>query len=419
MRNLTLNKILSSRVFYIVFSLLVSIALWMYVEINENVIGQFEIANIPVVKLNEELLSDRNLLISSTNPNLVSLTFDCPRSVATRLNNGPLSVVIDVGGITSTGYTFLRYEIDYPPGIDIKSIENISKSAEGILLYIDRISTVPIPVEVWYKGGVAEGYLQDPTVFSPQTIMISGPAEVVSMVKTARVEVARENLASTYYDELPFILLDENGEELDETIRDQLSFSEELINVTIPVRVIKEIALTVTFSFVAGATEQNTNYTVDPPVIVVAGDPDDLRDFNSINLATIDLSRFEYSDTLPPYQIVLPNNVTNISGETEALVYVEVLGLSMRYLSVSNIFYISEPAGYLVEIRTQSVDVRIRGRQEDLENVTVENIRVVADLTDVGPGPQRVPARVYIDGIDADIGAIGNYWVTLSVYREP
>jgi len=419
MRRETLNRIFSSRAFYIVFSLLVSIALWVYVEINDNQVRTWTVQNVPVVKLNEQVLSDRNLLITSMSPDNVSLTFECPRSTAAKLTKDTLSASIDLAGIYDRGSPALRYDIVYPQGFDVNSVRLVSRSIDRISLSIDRVTPKSIRVDVPYKGGAAEGYMTDPVVFSPQEITIQGPAEVVSRVSSARVNIVRENLATTYKDDLPFVLLDENGNELDQSLLSQLSYSDTLISVTVPVKMTKEVALTAELSYAAGATSQNTTVSYDPPSIVVAGDPEVLKDLNNIVLGTIDMTKFEYSDT-QAFKIALPNNVTNISGETESRVTTEVLGLGMTYLSVgaSNIHYINAPSGYTPEIRTQSVDVRIRGKQEDLENVSAANIRIVVDLTDLGSGTQRVPARIYVDGIDADVGAIGNYLITVTLTRE-
>jgi len=275
-----------------------------------------------------------------------------------------------------------------------------------------------VRVDVPYTGGAAEGYLIDQTEFSPREITVQGPANVVSRVDTARVNVLRENLTTTYTDDLGFTLLDENGDELDESLLSQLSFSDERIHVNIPVRVVKDVALTVDLAYGSGATSSNTIYEVDPPVIIIAGDPEDARDFNTLNLGTIDLTRFEYSDTFA-FPIAVPNGLTNISGETEALVLVEVKGLVMKFLSVSNasIHYINEPNGYDVEIRTQSLDVRIRCRPEDADSITDANIRVVVDVKDLGQGTQRIPAMVRVDGIEGEAGAIGNYSVIVSIIK--
>ena len=413
-----LGKIFSSKAFYIVFSLLVSIALWMYVEISENQTVSIPVVGVQVVCLNEDLLNDRNLLISSMTPETVNLEFECPLSLTSKLTRDALSVVIDLANITTSGPQTLRYEIIYPAGLDEKQV-SVTRSVNLISLYIDRTSWKNIRVDVPYRGGAAEGFMNDPPDYSPREITIYGPAEFLSSVNSARVSVARESLTTTFNEDLTFTLLDEDDEPVDADILDKLTYSDEKIHVTINVRMMKEVPLNVDRVTGAGATDQNTRVTIDPLTIIIAGDPEEVRGFNSINLGTIDLTRFEYSDTYS-FPIIVPDYFDNISGETQARVLVEVLGLGMRYLPVSgsSIHLINEPVGYIVEIRTLSLDIRIRGRQEDLDNITEANISVVASLADLGPGTQRVPARIHIDGIAADVGAIGTYNIVVAILRE-
>ena len=414
-----LSMIFSSKLFYIIFSLIVSFALWMYVEINENQIQPYEVANVQIVRKNAELLNDRDLFIASMTPETVTLRFECTRSVASKLNNTTLSVEIDLAGITSRGNQTVGFDINYPTGYDDETAGLTSSNVNRISLSVDRLETRTISVDVSYIGGAAEDYIQDPPEFGPQTITVSGPTDVVSRVSKALVSVPRENLSSTYTDDLPFVLLDENAEEFEETPRSQLMTSDETIHVTIPIRMMQEVVLTVDFNYGAGATPQNTHFTVDPPTITIAGNVEDLRDYNSLNLGTIDLTSFEYTRTLPPYSIAVPNYFTRISGETEATVVVEVLGLDIKHMSVTNFQVLNEPDGYTAKIVSQSLDIRIRGRAEDLENLTEANIRVVATLADdVNPGTQRVSARVYVDGTSADVGAVSSYYLTVSVVEE-
>ena len=411
------SRKLLSRLFYILFSLLVSIALWMYVEIRENRIQPHQVKNIRIVRLNEKILDDRGLLITSINPEYVTLTFECTRSVASKLRSDTLFVEIDLSEIQSRGNTTLEYNIVYPNGIDTESILDVRKSVEEISLYVDRTNTIPVPVEVSYKGGTAEGFIQDPIDYNPHVINISGPAEVVSTVSKAHVNILRENLTATYTDDLTFTLIDENGEEVDKALLGQITFSDETIHITIPIRATKEVALTVDFNFGSGATQQNTVFSINPPTVLIAGDPEAVRDFNSITLGTVDLTRYEstYTDAFP---IVIPNVFTNLSGETQALVLYEILGLEIKYLSVSNIQVINKPVGTIADFITQNLDVRIRGRAEDLAQLTETNIRVVANLSEAGLGTQRIPARVYVDGIEGDVGPIGNYWIAVTLKKE-
>jgi len=415
----TLNKIFSSRVFYIIFSLLASIALWMFVEITENQEQEHRVTDIPVVFQNEDILRDRGFLISSFDPQTVNLTFECTLAVASLLTNRTITAEVDLSVINSTGNNRLTYTVNFPPGIDRNALNTVSRSVERIALQVDKLSEKNIDVNVTYRGGTAaDNLIAEPAEFNPRVITVSGPLEVVSRIKEAYVPITRENLSATFTADLEFMLLDDFGDEIDANLLSSVSTSHDTINVTIPIKEIKVIPLTVERIHGAGTSDQNTTVTIDPPMVTVSGDPSALKDLNSITLGTIDMTRFGRSTTIP-FTIIVPDYLRNLSGETESLVLVEVTGLEISYFSTSNLQWINAPTGLSVDMRTQTLDVRIRGTPEDLLMVSRENIRVVADLSDYGTGTSVVPARVYVDGVDADVGAVGmEYRVTVRLYRD-
>jgi len=416
-----LNKIFSSRVFYMLFSLIITIALWMYVQYSETEDQTFDLNNIQVVFLNEDVLRDKGLLISEYAPKSISLTVETSRSIASKLlDRGAVTAEIDLGRISTTGSTPLQYEIKYPTDVDKSSIRELSRSVASISLFVDRLRERPIPVQVNYRGGTAsEELIAEQAEFDPRIITVEGPEDIISKIKYAYVPIPRENLSATFTEELAFVLFDENDEEIEESVASALKFSHDAINVKIPVRQVKNIPLRIELMHGAGSTDANTFVTYDPPFITVSGDPEVIREFNHIVLGTIDTTRF-HETTTEAFPIIVPNHFTNLSGETEARVLVEVRNLAIAYFFAENLQYINCPPGHTATIGTRTLDVRIRGRREDLDNlVSLSNIRVVADLREYGSGTSLVPARVYVDGVEADVGAVGDrYRLTVTIERD-
>ncbi|MDR0489995.1 MAG: hypothetical protein LBH28_01945, partial [Oscillospiraceae bacterium] len=278
-----LNKVFSSKVFFIVFALILSVVLWMYVEINENQDMEKTIEFDSFVFLNEDIFNDRNFFITSMDPENVSLKIECPRLVAKSLDKNTVSLTVDLSKITSEGYTPLSYSVVYPNGVDTSQIRNQTKSVESIAFNVDIRKEREIRVEVPYNGGTASSeLLAKAPEFEPQTITVSGPESVISRIRAAVVPIMRERLETTYVDDLPFILVDENDEELDETAVSTLKFSHDRIHVTIPVSTVKTVALTVNYIYGAGATANNIRDVIDPPFVTISGDPDAIADYNSI-----------------------------------------------------------------------------------------------------------------------------------------
>jgi len=413
-----LSKI-SIRIFYVIFAIIVSLALWFYVEITENEIQVIDISSIEIVFKNEEVLRDRGLLITSVTPETLTFRVEGSRSDIARLASpGALAVEVDLANVSSAGPIDLVYEDIFPPLVNFNAVEITRRSTTRITIVIDMILERPIEVKVPYTGGLASADLVTEEVeFDPHWITVWGPERIVSRIQHILVPINRENLATTYRDELEFLVIDDNDEVMDATLRDSLIFSQDTVWVTVPVREIKEIPLVVILAHGASTSEVNTLWHATPSVVKVSGDPEALSGFNNILLGTINMLSIERSDATVSFPIVIPNHITNISGETEAIVHVEIIGLDIAFRSTSNINVINVPSGYRADILTQTLDIRIRGLTDELAQVTPMNLRVVANLADESPGNVRISATVYVDGFP-DIDPVGEYYIHVSIVPE-
>jgi len=412
-----LSKI-STKAFYIVFAIVVSVVLWMYVEITENEM-QERVISVEIELRNEDILNDRGLLVSRVVTENLSITFEGSRSDISKLITSGVSVEVNLSNIQSTGPVALNYEIVYPQSVNRNAITIRGSSASRVTLVIDRLLERQIDVEVNYRGGTSSDDLVAlPAEYDPQTITVRGPEEIISRISHAYVPILRENLSSTLTEDFMLVLIDENGEELDLELHSSVILSQESIRVTIPIRLMKEVPLFVELSHGVTTSSANTTVSITPEFVTISGDPETIRDINQFNLGTVDMLSFGLSTTRS-FPIPIPNHITNVSGETEAMALIEVLGQDIAFRSVTNIQEVNLPSGFRAEIITQSIDVRIRGLESDLMLVAPLNLRVVADLTDVvGTGAMFVIARAYISGIEVDVEPVGEYRITVSVFAD-
>ena len=408
------NKIIGSRVFYIVFSIIISIVLWVYVEYNENNDVTVTIDDIRVVLLNEDLLHDRNLVVSRLSDETVTLKYEGKRSSTGKLNSSNMQVTVDLASVTASGSWTLPYNIVFPADVNNRAVTLVSSSVSRITITFDKMYTKSVPVDVVYTGGTADEYIAEPPEFSPESITVFGPEPIVSRIEKAWVDIKRENLSKTIVEELPFVLLDKDGNEIS---TEGLTLSNDTTRVTIPVKMVKEIPLKVDFIEGAGANQQNIRYTISPATVTLSGEADAFKDFNSIHLGSVDLTNFPVT-TVQPFTIIVPNNLTNISQVTEAVVTVDIIGLESRQFSVTNIQPINVPTGMRATVITQSIRIMIRGPLRDINELTPGNIRVVVDMNSYSTGTSTIKARVLVDGDYENSGAVGQYDVTVKLESD-
>ncbi len=410
-----MKKLYDSRAFWMIVSLLASITLWIYVSSvdKEEITRVFR--GVKVELEGEDILRDsRNLVITDMDTSTVTVELRGPRRIIGSWDADSITAVIDVSSIGRSAYTSKQYTIRYPDGTDTSSITEASRSPETINFMVSSQVSKTIQVRGSFDGELAEGYTAEMPVFEPSTIVITGAETYIKDVSYAWVTFGEDEVDSTYSVETGFTLMDEGGMPLSNT---GISFSTDVVTATLPVLDLKEVKLDVNIIEGAGATTANTKITIEPSTLMLAGDSELLEGMNRIVLDTIDLTDFAstFSDV---YTIPLDNGLRNITGATEARVTIEISGLTTKDFKVSNISYINNTAGFEATILSESLNVKLRGRDDLLSQVKAENIRAVADLTDFdeSTGTYMAPVRIYVDGF-TDVGALGEYSVSIEIRK--
>lgn len=417
-----INKIFASRVFYIIFSVLASLTIWLYVAYIENPDIPVTVSGIKIDLLHEDIITDRGLVITDISTDTVAIKLTGKRNIVTQVTNLNTTASVDLSAIDRIGVIPLDYTVKYPIDVNSSSFTT-QKIVNYITVTVDNLVSKEIDVKCTYSGGVAEGYKDETPELTPQTITVSGPQEILSKISYAWVPVLRENISKTVDENLPFTLMDDNGHEV---VSDQLTFSQDKIRVVIPVVMIKEVPLFVNLNYGAGADETNTDITISPAFLLLSGDAETLNNLNQIplGLGPIDLTKFTNTTNIV-LPIVLPNNTTNLTGLKEATVTVTISGLDSEHVIADNITLSNPAAGYTATPITKSVDITLRGTPEDIAkirdgSITAANIRIVADLSEFSSsiGTHSVLAKVIIDGDANTIGAIGDYKVTFVITKD-
>ena len=413
------RKILNSKIFYMVMSLLLAFALWLYVGREANPEVTNTLNRVQVVFSGLESLEQRGLMISEGGEQTVSLRIRATRDVWNRLNQGETTVTIDVSGIAEPGtqsVSVTTRNINFPRSITVMdSIDVQYTSPAAVEFTVSRWATRQVPIQGSFSGSVAEGYQREDFSFAPETITVSGREELVNQVDHALVTVSQEDMNATYSENCPYTLIGADGSVIP---ADELETDPATVLVTLPVVQQKKVELTVDVIPGGGATRDDVTVEIEPSTITVSGDGDDLAGLSSISLGEIDLAQVFGTRQVYQMPIDLDTALTNVSGITEATVTVTIRDLTSRILQVSNISFINEPEGYRAEAVTQSCSIQIRGSEEAVEAVTPSQLRIVADLSEMelATGSQTIPVRVYLDG-RSDVGVVGEYNIVVSLTR--
>lgn len=398
----------------ILLSLAVAFAVWLYVVTTVSTEQELTFNNISVSLQNETMLTEeRNLMITSESIPTISLTLRGNRSDMNKLSNANISAVVDLSQVYEPGQQQLTYRIVYPEGVSPSSFEVIGQSPNQITLDVEKRVPKEVPVNVVYTGELPEEFTADTSnhELSSTVVNIIGPSSAVEEITQARIEVDLSDREETIVESFAYTLCNEAGEAVDAKL---VVTDVGEIELKLKIQKIKEVPLVVTVVDGGGATEKTSQIEIDPRVIKVSGSETVLDELESINIGTINLGELT-ADTQLTFPIKVPENVTNLTGVTEAVVDVKFPDLGMKTLTITNISALNVPEGLRVELDTKALSVTVRGPKAQIEAIKETDISATVDFTDAKAGSASFAAEITIHSDFSGVGAVNTYSVTATL----
>lgn len=389
-------------------ALAASFALWLYVVL---VIGpeyKDDFKDVEVVIKGD--LKD-NLMILGDQEFTVDLKLSGNRSDLNKLNSSNIIVELDLSQIQQEGKSSYRYEIvNLPDSVTIES-----SSPSRITLDVVERGEKPIDVVVDYdKEKIPAGYGVISIEQEFEKIRISGPADVIEPIKTAQIWLDvndKNNKIGIDNEEYEITYYDENGKKVIDSNITPVTEGADKITVSMAVGLSKELPLRVYVVEGGGITAKNV--TVDPPIIKVLGSEEDLQNLGDewyINSKDepLDLSKLT-EDTVNSYEIKLPEGVVNRSGYENATVAVSFDGVITREFEIMQDQFVLNgvPEGSVPYVYEHKIDVVVRGAEETVKGLTLDDILVSVDLSNAKIGMKGAwKLTITIQGEPADAGVI-------------
>lgn len=398
------------KAFYIVISILISAFIWFYVSYSESV--TVSVDNVPVDFLNEETtLAERGLMVLDEDDITVDLMLRLPRSLVFRLDPDKVRVVADLSTVTSPGKQSITFMILYPNGISSTSVAVDSPSMRTVQVQIGELSRKNVEVRCKVVGNVAEGFTAGTLRMLPAQLEVRGQQVDIMQVNYAQVTLNITDATATIVELLDYELYDFN----DQVIRNSnIHPVSDQIQITLPVMSAKEVPLVIRFEEAPGARLADLDYSLEPKSVMLSGDADAVNAIDEIVLGSISLDQLGMQESFS-YPIELPAGVSNLSGVDTAALELRWRDRETVTLEATRFDYENLGADGEISVVTSTLPVTLCGNASDIAAVTADDIRVIADLSDIADasGSYTVPARVSVQGYD--LGAVGNYEVTVHI----
>ena len=398
-------------------AVLISMGLWLYVVNVENPTGSGHLRDLAVEVQGEETLESRGLMVTELSQERMNLKVTGKKKTLMRLDKKNVYLTVDVSSITEVGEWDVTCRPVFPTQVSADSITVSSWNDMKVTVTVRKQESKTIPVRGEFIGTEADGCLAGAVETDPATLVVKGPSESLDQVSYALVQVGGESVSDTIQEQINVVLMGTDGQAADVK---NVTISATSVQVTVPVRRVVSIPLTVTLQSGGGATAEDADFTISPVSVTVVeeGDGSDLPE--SISLGTIDLSQV-YGKTSYSLPIQLPEGVTGWNCPSFATVTLSLEKLASRQMATENITLKNVPQGYTAQLVNPKLYVWVRGDPSVVAQLNANQIAVEVDLSraNLGDELQRLPAKVSLVGEGLEgVGIIGtNYSVALTLTR--
>ena len=400
-----------NKVLQVIASILVAVAIWVYVDVEKAPERTKTIRDIPVEFSGESTtLADKNLMLLSGYDTTVDLTIKGTKRELVKINKDNVRLVASTSSIDSVGVHTLRWDVVYPDGVQSSALSVDWASKYKVTVTVGELYTKEVPVNCVVTGTVADGYFTGETVLDPTTLVLRGQRDDLLNVAYAKLTVDISDATRSVIQTESVQLYDNDDNHVDNSnIRTNAS----LIQAKVPVLTTKEVSLAVELSGVPGSAGQSIKTTITPSSVRLIGEADVLENIDEIVLATLyieDLDIWQQNS----YVVTAPDGTWLANSNEVATVEITMEGIEEKTVTVDTFSYTNVPSGLYAEVQ-DTLDVRLWGLSEELAELKADAITATVDLSSVTEtGSCRVPVTVTVSGY-RDVAVKGSYEVTVYV----
>ncbi len=395
--------------FVILFSLLVALILWFYVQEAEAPDYKKTFTDVAV----EMQSLSSSFSVIEGGDNRVDITLTGKRSDLNKIKSSDLMAYLDLSNITQPG--------EYQPEIGVlvpKGTELSNCFPKIATVYIDQTVSVYVPLIVELgEYSVSDDVVVDAAPAVEQ-IQVKGPKGVLDQVDCAKVKTGKlGEIRESFESNLSYSLLDKNGNEVSSR---HIITPEKNVLVNFTVNKTKTVPLTLSVKNGWWA-EKDMKYTISPKTILVKGEPATIDALESVDVlvldeTTVDSSRF--SKTLTPDKLRLPEGIrlAETLGDIKIDLSLPSNGsrtLKMRLDSGHVAVTPPEKEGLFYTLEGSSLNFKIRGNYEHLYNAKVDDFYLNIDLSQItSAGSVEVPVQiVQTSATEGKYYPVGSYTV--------
>jgi YbbR domain-containing protein len=345
---------------------------------------------------------DPSLTITNEIPSQVNLAIRAPSSIHAQLENdiNLIDVILDLSGVESGVHT-LTPQVN----LNIAPAEIVRIAPSSIFIKLDAIVTESFPIDLRVIGNPTIGFEVQTPELSNETVLISGPKSLIDTIDHVNAEINITDASEDVQRMIELVPLD-----ADEVPVTGVTLNPPAVQVTVPViqrggyrTVVVKI---VTSGQIAAGYRLTNIFAMPPTVTIFSADPglvDTIPGFVETTPINLNMAN---DDIEIRVALNLPEGI-NVVGSQNVIVHIGIDPIQSS-ISFTNVPIQIEGLGegLAVEFSPNTVDIFLSGPLPLLDELNLDLIMVLLDLTDRGVGTYQLAPEVWLENNQISVDAI-------------
>lgn len=352
--------------------LLLSLGLWIYVTNIENPIKSYELSRVPVEIKNADSLKDAGLALVPNQQFYVNLKIEGNSQELFSVDKSDFTISVDLNEfVLKNGENKIAVNIENAPStVKIKNSNGLT-----ITINTEAYSTKEVPVKSKIDVISKSSYYVATPVFSPETIIVSGPESLVNKVTKVVAEGQESNAVKTIVKDYIVIPVDENDKEVT-----GVQLSQKWAEATIEINEGKTVPIKIntTGALASGLRLKSISSAITE--IGITGPESILNSISEIGTETINLSEIKDSTNID-VALGIPDGILIHNGENSITVSIVVEKVQTREFTIGYSM-IGKQDGINIVPDNNKVTITVSGFEDILNSLTEANFTAELDVSE-------------------------------------
>lgn len=387
--------------------ILLSLGLWIYVTNIENPLKSYELNNVPVEILNSDSLKDAGLALSPNQDFYVKLKIEGNAQELFSIDKSDFKITVDLSEfVLKKGENKIAVNIkEAPSSVKIKNSSGLT-----ITVNTEEYSTKEVPVKSEINVISKSSYYVATPVFSPETVVVSGPESLVNKVTKVIAEGEESNAVKTIVKNYIMLPVDDNGNEVT-----GVQLSQKWVEATIEINEGKTVPIKINTTGTLPNGLRLKSISSDITEIGITGPGEILSNVSEIGTEVIDLSGIKDSTTVE-VALGIPDGISIHNGESSIKVNILVDKVQTKEFTIPYSIVGTTAEGLTIVPSLDKVTITVSGYADVLDNLTEANFTAELDVSEYTEEGEytKVPTVNLVDIENVNIDSVSEVKLTIS-----